>query len=110
VLDEREPARVVEASSRRSVRASAPDHAALSSAQADGSWRPLAATALDLSGPAERCRSARRWLRRVRADGLACWRPTRSATPLSDAAGSVHGCASAPSLCVPLGAPVRGVL
>jgi Nif-specific regulatory protein len=110
MLDEREPARVVEAIQSALVEHLRPDHACALAAQADGSWRPLAAHGLDLTGPPERWPLSQTVLRRVRADGLALLATDAQRDAALDAAGSVHRLRIRSVLCVPLGAPLRGVL
>src|SRR5688572_15408143 len=110
MLDEREPSRVVEAIQAALVEHLRPDHACALAAQADGSWRPLAAHGLDLAGPPERWPLSQTVLRRVRADGLALLATDAQRDAAFEAAGSVHRLRIRSVLCVPLGAPVRGVL
>jgi Nif-specific regulatory protein len=110
MLDERQPAKVVEAIQSALVEHLRPDHACTLAAQADGSWRPLSVHGLDLAGPEERWPLSQTVLRRVRDEGVALLATDAQRDAALDAAGSVHRLRIRSVLCVPLGAPVRGLI
>ena len=88
-----------------------PERACVLAVERDGSLRPLATTALDLSGPPSGWALSQTVLNHVRESGLALLATDITQDPAFSAAGSVHRLGTRSVLCVPLGrSPVRGLI
>jgi transcriptional regulator with GAF, ATPase, and Fis domain len=111
LLEQTDPARVLESIHATVVAHLGPEHACVLRVAADGSLQPLATTCLDLDGPMEGWPVSQTVLRKVRDSGLAVLATDVGQDPDLDGAGSIHRLRVRSVLCVPLGrAPVRGLV
>ncbi len=111
MLEPSDPKQVLAAVHETVVAHLGPERACVLAVERDGSFRPLVATALDLSGPPAGWALSQTVLSRVRDSGLALLASDLAQDPEFAAAGSVHRLGMRSVLCVPLGRwPVRGLI
>src|SRR5262249_27943972 len=106
LLAQKEPAQVIRAVHGAIVENLRPDHACVLALGADGSYRPLAAHAMDLSGPQEGWPLSHTVLRKAREGGVAVLASDVQRDSAFEEAGSVHRLRIRSLMCVPLGEKV----
>jgi transcriptional regulator with GAF, ATPase, and Fis domain len=111
LLADREPPEILSSILAAVVAHLQPERACVLSIGGDGTIRPIATHALDLSGPQETWPLSRTALERVRNDGLALLATDAISDPRFESSGSVHRYSIRSVLCVPLGPkPARGLV
>jgi DNA-binding NtrC family response regulator len=110
LLEKKDPADVIRTILAAVVEQLRPDHACVLAVGASGSYRPLAAHAIELDGPAESWPLSHSVVRHVLESGLAVLASDIRGDAQFGDAGSIQRFRIRSVLCVPLGTPARGVV
>jgi transcriptional regulator with GAF, ATPase, and Fis domain len=110
LLEERDARRVLDTVQRALVEHLQPDRACVLARDALGAFRPVLTHALDLAGPPEGWPVSWTVIRQVLDGGLSVLASDAHSDPQFEDAESIQRFRIRSILCVPLGAPARGVL